>query len=76
MRRLVITVPAVLLLAMPVGAAELYDTRNDFSLALVAKDPEKLKEALFHRTIERTNAALVGRPGLMAGRTSLTVYPA
>jgi hypothetical protein len=47
MRRLVITVLAVLLLAMPVGAAELYDTRNDFSLALVAKDPEKLKEALF-----------------------------
>ena len=26
------------------------------------------------RTIERTNAALVGRPDLMAGRTSLTVY--
>jgi arylsulfatase len=26
------------------------------------------------RTIERTNAALVGRPDLMAGRTSLTLY--
>ncbi len=71
---------------------ELYDTRNDFSLAndLAAKNPEKLKEmqALFlqeavkysvlpldDRAIERTNAALVGRPDLMAGRTSLTLYP-
>lgn len=71
---------------------ELYDTRNDFSLAndLAAKNPEKLKEmqALFlqeavkysvlpldDRLIERTNAALVGRPDLMAGRTSLTLYP-
>ena len=26
------------------------------------------------RTLERTNSALVGRPDLMAGRTSLTVY--
>ena len=71
---------------------ELYDTRNDFSLAndLAAKNPEKLKEmqALFlqeavkysvlpldDRVLERTNAALVGRPSLMAGRTSLTLYP-
>ena len=71
---------------------ELYDTRNDFSLAndLAAKIPEKLKEmqALFlqeavkysvlpldDRVLERTNAALVGRPSLMAGRTSLTLYP-
>src|SRR5262252_9346859 len=57
---------------------------------LDAKKPEKLKEmqALFleeavkysvlpldDRTIERTNAAMVGRPDLMAGRTSLTLYP-
>jgi arylsulfatase len=56
---------------------------------LAAKQPEKLKElqALFlkeavkyhvlpldDRTLERLNAALVGRPDLMAGRTSLTVY--
>ena len=56
---------------------------------LAAKNPEKLKElqALFmkeavkypvlpidDRTLERFNAALVGRPDLMAGRTSLTVY--
>jgi arylsulfatase len=56
---------------------------------LAAKNPEKLKElqALFlkeaianqalpldDRVIERTNAELVGRPDLMAGRTSLTVY--
>ncbi|MBS0260720.1 MAG: sulfatase-like hydrolase/transferase, partial [Planctomycetes bacterium] len=56
---------------------------------LAAKEPEKLKElqALFlkeaarnsvlpidDRGLERTNAALVGRPDLMAGRTSLTVY--
>ena len=27
------------------------------------------------RVLERTNAALVGRPSLMAGRTSLTLYP-
>jgi arylsulfatase len=70
---------------------ELYDTRQDFSLAndLAAKNPEKLKEmqALFleeavkysvlpldDRTLERLNAALVGRPDLMAGRTSLTVH--
>jgi len=56
---------------------------------LAAKNPEKLKElqALFleeavkyhvlpldDRREERFNAALVGRPDVMAGRTSLTVY--
>jgi len=56
---------------------------------LAAKNPEKLKELqdlflkeavkycvlpLDDRTLERMNAALVGRPDLMAGRTSLTVY--
>ena len=56
---------------------------------LAAKNPEKLKEMqdLFlkeavknhvlpidDRGIERVNAALAGRPDLMAGRTSLTVY--
>jgi arylsulfatase A-like enzyme len=56
---------------------------------LAAKNPGKLKElqALFlkeavkysvlpldDRTLERLNAALVGRPDLMAGRTSLTVH--
>ena len=56
---------------------------------LATKNPEKLKElqALFlkeavkysvlpldDRTLERLNAAMVGRPDLMAGRTSLTVY--
>ena len=56
---------------------------------LAAKNPEKLREMqdLFmkeavkysvlpidDRTIERFDAALVGRPDLMAGRTSLTVY--
>lgn len=56
---------------------------------LAASNPEKLKamqdlfmkEAMKYnvlplddRTLERTNAALVGRPDLMAGRTSLTVY--
>jgi len=70
---------------------ELYDTRNDFSLAndLAAKNPQKLKEleALFmkeaakynvlpidDRSIERFDARLAGRPDLMGGRTSLTVY--
>jgi arylsulfatase len=70
---------------------ELYDTREDFSLAndLAAKNPEKLKEMqdlflkeavkyrvlpLDDRLTERFIAALVGRPDLMAGRTSLTVY--
>ena len=56
---------------------------------LAATNPEKLKElqTLFlkeavkysvlpidDRLLERLNAALVGRPDLMAGRTSLTVY--
>jgi len=56
---------------------------------LAAKDPEKLKQLqdlflkeavkysvlpLDDRTLERVNAALVGRPDLMAGRTSLTVH--
>ncbi|MCU0576228.1 MAG: arylsulfatase [Desulfobacterota bacterium] len=70
---------------------ELYDTRNDFSLAndLAKQNPDKLKvmqdffmsEAVKYtvlpiddRVFERINAALVGRPDLMAGRTSLTVY--
>jgi arylsulfatase A-like enzyme len=70
---------------------ELYDTRNDFSLAndQAKANPAKLKEMqdLFmkeavkykvlpmdDRVFERVNAALVGRPDLMAGRTSLTVY--
>ncbi len=57
---------------------------------LAAKYPEKLKEmqALFmteavkyhvlpidDRTIERFNAAIAGRPDLMDGRSTLTVYP-
>jgi arylsulfatase len=56
---------------------------------LAAKEPAKLKDLqeLFlkeavknrvlpidDRSLERTNAALVGRPDLMAGRTSLTVF--
>jgi hypothetical protein len=56
---------------------------------LAAKEPAKLKELqdlflkeaaknqalpLDDRTLDRMNAALVGRPDLMAGRTSLTVY--
>jgi arylsulfatase len=56
---------------------------------LVAKNPEKLEELqelflkeavkysvlpLDDRSLERLNAALVGRPDLMAGRTSLTVF--
>ncbi|MBB1093527.1 arylsulfatase [Rhodopseudomonas palustris] len=56
---------------------------------LAATNPDKLKELqdlfmkeaeknsvlpLDDRTLERTNAALVGRPDLMAGRTTLTVY--
>ena len=70
---------------------ELYDAREDFSLAndLAAKNPEKLKELqdlflkeavkysvlpLDDRLQERFVAALVGRPDLMAGRTSFTVY--
>jgi arylsulfatase A-like enzyme len=57
---------------------------------LAAKNPAKLKElqALFtkeaiknhvlpidDRRVERFNPAIAGRPDLMAGRTSLTVYP-
>jgi arylsulfatase A-like enzyme len=70
---------------------ELYDTRNDFSLAndLAAANPGKLKEMqdlflkeavkyrvlpLDDRSIERLNPDLAGRPDLMGGRTSLTVY--
>ena len=56
---------------------------------VAAKNPEKLKEMqnlfmteaikysvlpLDDRTLERLNPALVGRPDLMAGRTSLTVH--
>jgi len=56
---------------------------------LAAKHPEKLKalQALFmseaekyhalpidDRTIERTNPAIAGRPDLLAGRSSLTLY--
>jgi arylsulfatase A-like enzyme len=63
-----------------------FSSANDLS----AKNPEKLKELqdifmkeavkyqvlpIDDRTLERLNAALVGRPDLMAGRTSLTVYP-
>ena len=62
-----------------------FSSAND----LAAKNPEKLKEmlALFmkeaikntvlpldDRLIERANSVLAGRPDLMAGRTSLTVY--
>jgi arylsulfatase A-like enzyme len=62
-----------------------FSSAND----VAAKNPEKLKELqeLFlkeairnnvlpidDRGIERVNAALAGRPDLMAGRTSLTVY--
>ncbi|QWG16930.1 arylsulfatase [Bradyrhizobium sediminis] len=62
-----------------------FSLRND----LAARNPDKLKEMqelflkeavkytvlpLDDRTLERTNALLVGRPDLMAGRTSLTVY--
>ncbi len=62
-----------------------FSSAND----LAAKNPEKLKELqeLFlkeavrnqvlpidDRGIERVNAALAGRPDLMAGRTSLTVF--
>jgi arylsulfatase A-like enzyme len=70
---------------------ELYDARNDFSLAndLAKANPDKLKEMhdLFmkeavkykvlpidDRSVERANAAIAGRPDLMAGRTSLTIY--
>ncbi|MFZ4704189.1 MAG: sulfatase-like hydrolase/transferase, partial [Candidatus Methylumidiphilus sp.] len=57
---------------------------------LAASNPQKLKELqdiflqeaiknrvlpIDDRSIERLNAKLAGRPDLMAGRTSLTVYP-
>ena len=71
---------------------ELYDTRNDFSLAhdLAASNPAKvrqmqelfIKEAIANhvlpiddRTIERFDPGMAGRPDLMEGRTSLTLYP-
>jgi len=62
-----------------------FSSAND----LAAKQPEKLKELqelflkeavanhvlpLDDRGIERTNAVLVGRPDLMAGRTTLTLH--
>ncbi|HLW64357.1 MAG TPA: arylsulfatase [Gemmataceae bacterium] len=62
-----------------------FSSAND----LAAQDPEKLKELqelfmkeavknhvlpLDDRLLERANAELVGRPDLMQGRTSLTVY--
>jgi arylsulfatase A-like enzyme len=62
-----------------------FSSAND----LAAKNPEKLKELqqlflkeatanyalpLDDRLLERTNANLVGRPDVMGGRTSLTVY--
>ena len=70
---------------------ELYDVRNDFSLAtnLANQHPDKLDQMkdLFmieaakynvlpidDRTIERTNPELAGRPDLLGGRTSLTLY--
>jgi arylsulfatase len=70
---------------------ELYDGRQDFSLAddLAQKHPDRLKAmqelfmreaARYHvlpiddRVLERTNAALVGRPTVMEGRTSMTLH--
>lgn len=65
--------------------AEDFSSAND----VAAENPEKLKELkdlftkeairnhvlpLDDRSLERTNAALVGRPDLMAGRKSLTVF--
>jgi arylsulfatase len=72
------------------SAWQLYDVRNDFSLAndVAAQHPDKLAElqALFleeaakygvlpmdDRVFERLDGANVGRPDLMAGRTSLTL---
>jgi arylsulfatase len=67
------------------NVAEDFSQSND----LAAKNPEKLKElqAIFlkeavkyhvlpldDRLLERLNAPLVGRPDLMRGRTSMTVY--
>lgn len=70
---------------------DLYDTKQDFSLAnnLAAQHPEKLAQmqelfmqeaAKFHvlpiddRVLERTNAALVGRPTVMEGRSKMTLH--
>jgi len=70
---------------------ELYNTKEDFSLAndMAAQDPDKLKamQELFmaeaekyhvlpidDRVLERTDAALVGRPVLMGDRTSISYY--
>ena len=72
------------------SAWQLYDVRNDFSLAndLATKNPQKLDElkAIFlaeasryhvlpmdDRVFERLDAATVGRPDLMGGRTSMTL---
>jgi arylsulfatase len=72
------------------SAWQLYDVRQDFSLAddLAAKHPKKLAElqAVFlkeaekygvlpmdDRFFERLDARRVGRPDVMAGRTSLTL---
>jgi len=66
-----------------------FKPRTTLANDLATKNPEKLKELqdvflkeaveyqvlpLDDRTLERLNAALVGRPDLMEGRTSLTVY--
>jgi len=70
---------------------QLYDVRQDFSLAddVADQHPKKLKKLrkLFakdaerynvypidDRVIERVNPAIAGRPDVMGGRTSLTVY--
>jgi arylsulfatase A-like enzyme len=72
------------------SAWQLYDVRNDFSLAkdLAKTNPQKLAEleAVFlqqaekyhvlpmdDRVFERMDGAMVGRPDLMAGRTSMTL---
>lgn len=70
---------------------DLFDTRNDFSLAnnLAEQYPDKLAELQkkfmeeaekYHvlpiddRSIERTNAALVGRPTVMEGRNTMSLH--
>lgn len=70
---------------------DLFDTRNDFSLAnnLAEQYPDKLAELQkkfmeeaekYHvlpiddRSIERTNAALVGRPTVMEGRNTMLLH--
>ena len=72
------------------SAWQLYDVKNDFSLAndLAAKHPKMLAElqkvflkeaGKYHvlpmddRVFERLDGAAVGRPDLMAGRTSITL---